>query len=413
MGRTSKPSPQKATSGTVKASVKPDPQPIRSDILGSNETYQSGPKKRAKQVAFFDLTGDTSDEAPEEHEPSSVLRKQVTELTSERNDYRKSLHDANDKISKLERYNLLRKASEQVESERRETAAAASERELQIAKEKNIQLTKAKLELDEQLQVKEADVVRLQQSLDQQVAECKSISSEKSDLEERVKTEEARLQETLGKQLEERELHKKMVKNLQKEVSKKTTDVRRVEQRLTEQTAMCKQLRNDKADLTRQIEAKQLQISNLQEDLDKKNQQHEAEVERFESSERQQNTRLEAEVARTRALAQNKTDLEKQTQDYESTIARLQMEMEKVKNDLEDQKEAADWYKAKFLKFKGWFYTLEKESQEKDAIARRILPKICGAAGVVLDHSKPMEESNVVTEGVRANDPSPSNRPGG
>ncbi|KAJ4415617.1 hypothetical protein N0V82_007251 [Gnomoniopsis sp. IMI 355080] len=389
---------KKHKSAEYKTGVKPDPQPVRSDLLSVNAS-KSGSNRQSKNIAYLDLTGDTSDEPDEEDESSSALRKKLTELTLERDDYRKSLHDANAKINRIEADNLLRKARD-FESEKRETAAAALEQELQKAKETINQLAKAKTDLDEKLRVKNDDAIRLEQSLDQQIAEFKRS----------VNREQVRLQETLDKQQKEREQHKRITEDLQKQLKANTEDSERMRKSLSEQVMLGEQLTKDKSNLSKQVKAKETLSSRLQEVLDRQKQKNKSDVQRFKSSETQHKNRLEEEVAKTIALAKARDDLETLVEEQESRISRLRMEVGNVKCDLEEQKEVADWYKAKFLKFKGWFYKLEKESQEKSAAVRRILPKIYEAAGLIFDHSKLIEELDVV-EGVRADESSPKDRP--
>ncbi|KAJ4387760.1 hypothetical protein N0V93_008361 [Gnomoniopsis smithogilvyi] len=373
MGGTSKPSFRKSAIGDAKASIKPDPQPIRSDITGLNGNV-SGSNKRKKKIPILDLTGDSSDEPTQACESADTLQKQVTELTSERNDYRRSLHDANKKIHELNEEKLFRKVRppDQTGSDKRETSVAAAERESQTAK--------AKKDVEEQLTVSRAEAVRLQQRLDQQIAECNKISSEKKDQE----TKELRLQEAFDKQLKESEWHKGIKESLSTRYGKKEKELDQTRKRLSETTDMCKRLLKDKSSLRKQLKSEQAQTTTLQQELAQQKQTYDAEVLRFEASEKQYEKRMEVEMAKARALA--KSDLEKQAEEHESTITRQQMEMEKMKHDIEEQKEAADWYKAKFLKFKGWFYTLEKESQEKDAAMRRVLTKALAAVGVDFDH---------------------------
>lgn len=137
-------------------SIKPDPQPIRSDLLHPKTS------KRAKPSPTIDLTGDTSDEQSEEQKSDFTLQRQLDERISEVRDYQDSLRRANSKIQELQRNELLRKAAEQGELEERKEETVTIETALQNAKEKNDQLVKDNSDLEKQAEEHKVAISRLQ-----------------------------------------------------------------------------------------------------------------------------------------------------------------------------------------------------------------------------------------------------------
>lgn len=251
-GQTIKPSPHKSDisirTTSIKPSpllpgkgIKPDPQPICSDLF-----YPSTTNKRTKPSPIIDLTGNTSDEQSDDSKSDVNLQRQLDERTSEVKDYRDSLHNANSKIQKLQRNELLRKAAEQVDLEKRKEEIVKLDTALQNAKEKSDQLVKAN------------------------------------------------------------------------------------------------------------------------------------------------------------------SELEKQVEEQKVTISRLQTEKAELEEESEDQKHAADWYKAKFLKFKAAYNELKREMEEKAGLLRRILPAIFSVAGMPSDQTRPVEDVIIVTDKVEAENGSPA-----
>lgn len=305
--------------------------PIRSDLL------QSSLRRRGKYVPLLDLTGDVSDEPTEPHSPrynDSGLQKKLSELTSERNDYRESLHDANAKIQKYKEADLLRKARAEVESDEREAEAAAkaaaASRELWDMKDKNNQLSQWNKDLDEQLKTKDADTARLQQLIDKQLAELKE---HKDNIQS--------LQQTLDKKIGQHE-----------------SDVHRL-QPFEQKWKDCKS-----------------NNSRLQEALNTQVKEHQSDVHRLGA-------------------------VEKQLQEHESDITRLQAEVAKAKDEVDEHKWAADWFRGKFLKFKALFSEQKKECKEKDAAIQQILVGTKMAA-CLFDFSAPVEELDLAVEKLRA-----------
>lgn len=137
--------------------IKPDPQPICSDLF-----YPSTTSKRTKPSPIIDLTGNTSDEQSDDLKSDVNLQRQLDERTSEVKDYRESLHNANSKIQKLQRNELLRKAAEQVDLEKRKEEIAKLDTAVQNAKEKSDQLVKVNSELEKQVEEQKVAISRLQ-----------------------------------------------------------------------------------------------------------------------------------------------------------------------------------------------------------------------------------------------------------
>lgn len=410
MQQNSKPSPRKLQSTITQANVKPEPQPIRSDI------FRSRSSRPAKDIPFLDLTEDTSDEPTGEGDTISALQKKVTELTSERNDYRRSLHDAQAEIRKYKEEALMRTARDHIDSEKREAKAMATEQELQNAKERSNQLAKVKKDLDQQLKVsktetdrlkesldghwakqleaKESDVARVQKSLQMQVIKCKQLTKDNNDLKEQVKAKEAStavLQKTHAKHLEEhaadlrrsRETFHKYKQRYTADIDRRNDLERKDRERLQAEVAKTKELE-------KQIKAQEsigtqtrAEVAKAKSDLEKKAKECESII-----------SNQPVEMAKIK-------DLEKQVNELESTLTRLRMESEKAKDDLDEQKETSDWFEAKFLKFRGWFYAQEKERKEKDLVLRQCLAAF-KTLPYVFDPSKPAGEFDAAMKALRA-----------
>lgn len=92
------------------------------------------------------------------------------------------------------------------------------------------------------------------------------------------------------------------------------------------------------------------------------------------------------------------SDLEKQAEEHKVAISRLETEKAGLKEELEEQRYAADWYKAKFLKFKAGYNELKKQVEETGDILRRILPAICSVMGMPFDQTRPVEDAVAGTE---------------
>lgn len=308
--KNTKPSPHKSeisirtrvkpSSSVPSKSIKYEPQPICSDLSHISII------KRTKPSQIIDLTGDTSDEQSGGQKSDTNLQRQLDDRTSELSDYRDSLHKATFELQELKQNNLLRKAAEQIDLEKRETETTELKTGLQKAKERNDQLAKVNRTLNER--------VNSQEAFDQQLRRY---------------------------------------------------------------------------------------------DLDIKN---------IRSSEEETKRCLEVEVAKSQALKTVNDKLEEKEEEHKVTISRLQTEVAKFKEELKEQKEEvaeikrkfkeqkeeSDWFEAKFLKFKRWYYMLEKEREEEAGILRRIMPTISPFAGVPLVQTRPVKDAISVPDRLEA-----------
>lgn len=278
----------------------------------------------------IDLTEDAPDEPTEPYSPRRSelisLQKRHGELVLERDDYRRSLREANARINAYVEADLLEKARAEIELEKQEAEAAMASRDLRDAKERSSQLDKINKDLHKQLEVNEAKNTHLQQSLYKQVEQWKHLDKIREGLEERFK-------------------------------------------------------------------AKGDAVVRLQQGLEREQEERKADVQRLQNLLDQQATKYEFDVLRLHAL-------EKQVVEDESAIARFEAEASKAKEDFDEQKWEADWFKEKFLKFKRSFLAQVKADKKKDALIQHILV-VANAAGWIFDDALPTNEFDTAMEKLR------------
>lgn len=188
------------------------------------------------------------------------------------------------------------------------------------------------------------------------------------------------------------------------EAEKHKGETAEIERKLQSAKERCDLLAKSKESLNEQLKAKQDCISELRKGFDQQVEKYGTENKRLQSSQKQTKERLKVEVAKNQALTAAKCELEKQAEEHKVAMGLLQTEVAETKEELETQKYAAEWYKAKFLKFKAAYHELEEERKEKADILRRIVPSLCLVAGKPLNLSKLVEESDTVADRVGADD---------
>lgn len=239
----------------------------------------------------------------------------------------------------------------------------------------------------------ENSVVNLQRQLNESIAE-------RDGYREKLHAAKAKVQE-----LQRDEILRKVAEH--DEAEKRQADAAEIERSLQSAKERCDLLAKTKESLNEQLKAKQDCISELREGFDQQVEKYGTENKRLQSSQKQTEERLRVEFAKNQALTATNRGLEEQAEEHKAAMSRLQTEVAEAKEALETQKYAADWYKAKFLKFKAAYCELDEERKEKADILRRIMPALTLNAIMAFNDTKLLEEADAVADRVGANDDVP------